>query len=848
MLQVGVADNKSHSRTKKIDSTLDRWENFLTSKAFDALEKECAEALSLDDIENSLIHPHALFFLVRMNEERGELSKAHAISSKLINKLQNEQVYMLHGRLCYKLGFYDDAEKVFEAVANANSEQQEAGNFLRLLRKNIGGPGPELPREQKAAKIEYSNQKKTIQISDYVPFLDQHRVLMIATYPPALGHAGGLRMLDIIRLLKQLNPSIYLEVYTSSMKDLCGPIDLVYALADRVLIAEHFDFSLEGYLQKAQGDVRRFDIIDFQFPQPLDVIQSYRKVGKKIIFTPMESHIRNDIIEGNDEFGQHALLEKEIVNAVDCTVCVSDMDRKALLGHVEGKVVAIETGISEIEFSLQYDTRIAKNSVCYVAYFGSETNRLALKWYLDNVHDLVIDQVPDYKFYIIGKGPVGDILSKEITGVIYVGEVERIAPHIAMANVGIAPAFSGSGFRGKINQYSRLKVPCVASPLAANGLKYIDGESILIADTASQFAHSIISILSKPELHKKLASAANLVSQKYYSWNSKKNDIRDVYNVPKIVSPTDLPSVRVLVPSWQHGRYLENRIRSIFAQEYSNFKVTVIDDASDDSSIYVLEKLNKEFTFELIVNQENTGSPFASWRYLAESAKEDLIWICESDDVAHPMFLNKMVKLIRSRPNIKLAYCGSQIIDENNKIIDDTDARFKKFFHPERWSRTFVADGLDELKQYQRFGMTVPNMSSALIDRLAFKSALSKDLGKFRLVGDWLLVGRVMQLGEVAYLPDKLNFFRFHSETARFRTTEDRSSAEHLLAHFYLSKSIDCNEAEILEAMRPQMATLFSNPIRIKKVVDEMSIIDNSSAVYLDDLVNKFYTSDAGEK
>ena len=50
-----------------------------------------------------------------------------------------------------------------------------------------------------------------------------------------------------------------------------------------------------------------------------------------------------------------------------------------------------------------------------------------------------------------------------------VGEVDSLEPFIKNASIGIAPALSGSGFRGKINQYSINFIPTVASKLAAKG-------------------------------------------------------------------------------------------------------------------------------------------------------------------------------------------------------------------------------------------------------------------------------------------------------------------------------------------------------------------------------------------
>jgi GT2 family glycosyltransferase/glycosyltransferase involved in cell wall biosynthesis len=709
----------------------------------------------------------------------------------------------------------------------------------------LSGAQIEDPDGRTLAEFNHIMPNKESITHDLLPFSHRHRILMIATHPPSTGHAGGLRMLDIIKLLKEHNPDVYIEVFTSTMKDLYGPLDLVTVLADRVVVADNYNFSLEEYLRKSSSPAHAFDVVDFQFPQPLDVIRSYRKLGRKLIFTPMESLIRRDVIDGRvagakDKAGftEDAISEQAIIETVDSTVCVSEIDRDVVLQHVQGNVIAIETGVSDIEFGTAYDDIWSPHAVCYVAYFGSNTNREALKWYLSNVHPLILDAVPDYTFSIIGRGPVDDILGNGINGVIHVGEVERLAPHIAKAAVGIAPAFSGSGFRGKTNQYAVMGVPCVASPLAADGLAYVAGESILIADDAPEFAKAIISILTQPDLRATISRAARDVTLKHYSWASKWDAIAKAYGVPDAISVVDLPSVHAIVPSYQHGPHLEERLRSIFSQEYSRLRVTVIDDHSTDASDSIIRQLNEEFPFTYIRRDANSGSPFSSWQYAADNSEEDLIWICESDDAADTMFLVKMVRLLRSRPDIKLAYCGSHIVDMNSQIVGRTDTYFSDNLHRIRWQRAFVTDGVEELKRYQRFGMTVPNMSSALIDRKAFQSAFTSEIKKYKLAGDWLFVGRLMLEGAVAYTPELLNRFRSHKETARERTDDLHRFAEYLSVRLALSRAAQCSEIEVLEAIHVDLYDLFRRPEQINPILAQLAILDPESAKDLQALLS----------
>ncbi|PLX35239.1 MAG: hypothetical protein C0605_10730 [Hyphomicrobiales bacterium] len=659
------------------------------------------------------------------------------------------------------------------------------------------------------------------------------QILIVCQHAPTVKHAGGLRILDMLHKIKRKHARTYIELFSSADLHLYGTMAEVTQIVDQVVIAEKYNFSLTEYLHRTP-ECRYFDIVDFQAPQPPEIVESYRHIGRKLIFTPMESHIRNECIEREielipekDLISDKAIEEAKLCRLVDQTVCVSNKDRDAVASCVKADVVAIETCISDIEFNGEH-VPINPNdqAVCYVAYFGSETNREALIWYLNNVHPKICEALTDYEFRIIGQGDISDILAGKHKAVRYIGEVDRIAPHIKAAAVGIAPALSGSGFRGKISQHAFLGIPTVATSLAAEGLAYKHGHSIMISDDPEVFADCVIKLLQDGRLRRQISEAAADVCQSAYVWESKWQDITKVYDLPPNPDVISMPTVHAVVPSYQHAPFIEERLRSIFGQEYPNIRVSVIDDHSNDGSHEIIERLRGEFEFDYIRKDQNSGTPFSAWKYAAENTTEDLIWICESDDSCDSFLVGKLVKLIMMRNRTKIAYSASWMMDEHGEACGSTDNYFSKIFHPTRWQRAFIADGSHELHQYQRFGMVLPNMSSALIDSAVFKAAFTPSVMKYKLAGDWLFVGQAMQLGDIAYTPERLNRFRQHDETARTRTDIARRTAEHVSVRLSLSAQSGASERDIMEAVKYDLRELCGNPDLADQVRIEMKNLD----------------------
>jgi len=65
--------------------------------------------------------------------------------------------------------------------------------------------------------------------------------------------------------------------------------------------------------------------------------------------------------------------------------------------------------------------------------------------------------------------------------------------------------------------------------------------------------------------------------------------------------------VSIVVTSYNHAEYLEQRLQSLLDQTYSNFEIIVVDDNSTDNSRQVLEKYRNNPKIKLFYNEINYG-------------------------------------------------------------------------------------------------------------------------------------------------------------------------------------------------------------------------------------------------
>lgn len=230
-----------------------------------------------------------------------------------------------------------------------------------------------------------------------------------------------------------------------------------------------------------------------------------------------------------------------------------------------------------------------------------------------------------------------------------------------------------------------------------------------------------------------------------------------------------MPRVSVVVPNYNHERFLERRIQSIFEQTFQDFELILLDDASTDDSIHIIEKYRSDSRVKIVVNKANSGSPFPQWNRGVELACGEYVWIAEADDDAEPELLETLTRELDNCPSAAFAYCQSWIIDEHGKRLTTADG-WTDHLDNVRWRRDFLNDGPEEARRYLILQNTIPNASAVVFRRSAFLQAGGARTS-MRLCGDWMMWTSLALRGHVAFISTPLNLFRMHSATVRSSTS-----------------------------------------------------------------------------
>lgn len=242
-----------------------------------------------------------------------------------------------------------------------------------------------------------------------------------------------------------------------------------------------------------------------------------------------------------------------------------------------------------------------------------------------------------------------------------------------------------------------------------------------------------------------------------------------------------MPRVSVIIPNYNHARFLRQRIASILAQSFRDFEIIVLDDASNDESLQVIRAELGHLPYQLIVNEMNSGSPCSQWIKGIQHAKGELIWIAESDDSCMPSFLDAMVS--RFDDDVTLAYCRTQGINEAG-TLDESRYYWPETFFPSTFSSSFCCDSSSFYRTFMEKANCIPNASAVIFRRQSAISCqkMAPLLRQRKFTGDWLFWMALLSQaqGLVNYHCEPLSLFRYHALTTRAATSSKSAEQQRI--------------------------------------------------------------------
>ncbi|AXY55795.1 glycosyltransferase [Acinetobacter chinensis] len=210
---------------------------------------------------------------------------------------------------------------------------------------------------------------------------------------------------------------------------------------------------------------------------------------------------------------------------------------------------------------------------------------------------------------------------------------------------------------------------------------------------------------------------------------------------------SELPLVSVIIPCYNHEKFIQESIQSVIDQTYSRMELIVIDDGSKDNSVQKIEEMRSacESRFEhfQFIFRENRGLSRTLNQGLS-LAHGDYFSTVASDDIMLPEKTVTQLDVFKKDPLITAVFGAHQYIDDESRVVSVKKGAYREF-------------SFQEIFYHQH---DIPASSQMI------RLSSLRDIGGYNentKVEDWDLWLRLTESGaKLVYIPDVIVGYRMH--------------------------------------------------------------------------------------
>ncbi len=219
--------------------------------------------------------------------------------------------------------------------------------------------------------------------------------------------------------------------------------------------------------------------------------------------------------------------------------------------------------------------------------------------------------------------------------------------------------------------------------------------------------------------------------------------------------PQELPTVSIVIPAYNHARFLATAIDSVLSQDYPHVELMVLNDGSTDETERVLSEYPPErFYRETHANMGQSATLNKGWRM----SRGAIVSYLSADDVLKPGAVRQAVEFLQTHAQVVLTYCDFDLLSPTGQVVRRIRARD---FH---------------YREMLEQGVCHPGPG------VFFRRAALEQAGPwsrhFRQMPDYDFWLRLGLLGPFQRIPRSLAGFRVHPQSQTYAPASVKTSGE----------------------------------------------------------------------
>eukprot|EP01132_Coremiostelium_polycephalum_P015393 gene15393-18596_t len=428
----------------------------------------------------------------------------------------------------YDVRFYIDADFCYTVKTNLNKKiyYQPLTHIVHFEGLVSGQPKSQKGSQTTLSKQHFIQKWNTILMpppESIKERKDQKSILIIdATLPKPDQDSGSKRLFELIKLFQSINLQVYFLAHQGLR------VDPYYSNLVNIGIRVIYSRYPKEKLVKKIPDL--LPSIDLAWISRPDINQIYGPAIQAIklipwIYDTVDLHFIRlqrafelsdmDPIKIEEKIKPIRALELRLANLASHTITVTDVEKQILIKNKIKNVSVIPNVHAKLITDKDNPGFEERKDLVFIGSYAHEPNIDAAVWLAKEIMPLVWNTNPEIKLLLLGSKPTPEVLALTSDRIDVPGFIHDVEPYFINSRVFVAPLRYGAGMKGKIGQSLEYGLPIVSTKIGIEGMPLIDGQNVLVGETAIEFAAKIIELYKSPELWYKIQRNSILALEEY---------------------------------------------------------------------------------------------------------------------------------------------------------------------------------------------------------------------------------------------------------------------------------------------------------------------------------------------
>ena len=221
-------------------------------------------------------------------------------------------------------------------------------------------------------------------------------------------------------------------------------------------------------------------------------------------------------------------FEKIISNRFTMSFFSTDLESKIFKDYgAEGEIFVVNNGVDS-EYFQPVDTE-KEQALVFIGAMDYYPNIDAVTWFINEVFFILLKQLPDLKFYIVGSNPSKEVydLMNLNPNIIVTGYVEDVRPFLSKSRLAVLPIRIARGIQNKILEAMAMAIPVVINEKLYASLSNLNRNDVFIYKDAEDLSKIILDNIGNENRLIQIGNKMRKYILEYYSWDFHLNMLKD---------------------------------------------------------------------------------------------------------------------------------------------------------------------------------------------------------------------------------------------------------------------------------------------------------------------------------